>query len=130
MGDHHGHAQASRRLGQNASVAVVLDRYGPLLPGHGHAVLDRLDGFAGSPSVTTTTAPNPLRPRGAAGLSRGERERREPESSRHGLCQVFYRGRWGFRTLDLCRVKADRGFAPSALTPRKGWSGAIFVDQW
>ncbi len=56
----------------HTSVAVVLDRYGHLFPGHEEAVLDRLDGF-GSPSVTVTTAPNALTPRGAAGFSRGER---------------------------------------------------------
>lgn len=57
----------------HTSVAVVLDRYGHLFPGHEDAVLDRLDGFAADPSVTVTTAPEPLRPRGAAGFSRGER---------------------------------------------------------
>jgi integrase len=57
----------------HTSVAVVLDRYGHLFPGHEDAVLERLDGFADSPSVTVTTAPNALRPRGAAGFSRGER---------------------------------------------------------
>lgn len=69
----------------HTSVSVVLDRYGHLFPGHEDAVLDRLDGFAADPSVTAMTVPNALRPRGAAGFSRGERERREPGSSRHSV---------------------------------------------
>ncbi|HZQ77896.1 MAG TPA: site-specific integrase [Acidimicrobiia bacterium] len=69
----------------HTSVSVVLDRYGHLFPGHEDAVLDRLDGFGNSPSVTVMTEPNAFRPRGAAGVSRGERGRREPGSSRHGV---------------------------------------------
>ncbi|HEY4409285.1 MAG TPA: tyrosine-type recombinase/integrase, partial [Acidimicrobiia bacterium] len=69
----------------HTSVSVVLDRYGHLFPGHEADVLDRLDGLAGSPPVTVTNPPNALRPRGAAGFSRGERGGREPGSSRHSL---------------------------------------------
>ena len=56
------------------SVAIVLDRYGHLFPGHEDAFLDRLDGFAERPSLTAMTAPNALTPLGAAGFSRGKRD--------------------------------------------------------
>jgi integrase len=69
----------------HTSVSIVLDRYGHLFPGHEEAVLDRLDALATSPSVTVMTANDRGLPRGAAGFSRGEREGREPESSRHAV---------------------------------------------
>ena len=56
----------------HTSVAVVLDRYGHLFPGHEEAVLDRLDGFAGSPSVTVT-APKRGNAAGRRGVFAGER---------------------------------------------------------
>ena len=90
----------------HTSVAVVLDRYGHLFPGHEDAVLDRLDGFAGSPSVTAMTVPDATRPWGAAGFSRGNAVDGSHRAPVMGSDQDFYRGRWGFRTLDLCRVKA------------------------
>jgi len=78
-------AGADRPQAGHTSVSVGLDRYEHLFPGHEADVLDRLDGFAADPSVTVTTAPQPLTPRGAAGFSPGEREGREPKSSRHSL---------------------------------------------
>ena len=69
----------------HTSVSVVLDRYGHLFPGHEEAVLDRLDSLATSPPVPAMTGDQPGGPLGAAGFSRGEREGREPGSSRHAV---------------------------------------------
>ena len=69
----------------HTSVSVVLDRYGHLFPGHEEAVLDRLDSLAATPPATAMTGAQPGGPRGAAGFPRGEREGREPESSRHAI---------------------------------------------
>jgi hypothetical protein len=67
----------------HTSVSLVLDRYGHLFPGHEDAVLDRLESFAQSALTTAVAVDDRGVPRGAAGFPRGEREGREPGSSRH-----------------------------------------------
>jgi integrase len=81
----------------HTSVAVVLDRYGHLFPGHEEGVLDRLEGFARSVPPTGIAADEPGGPRGAAGFPRGERKGREPGSSRHSaVTSTFTVGDGGF----------------------------------
>ncbi|MCA1706281.1 MAG: hypothetical protein LC808_24645 [Actinobacteria bacterium] len=55
----------------HTSVAVVLDRYGHLLPGHEESVLAALDALAKSPPTPASDVFALLLPRNSAGLSRG-----------------------------------------------------------
>lgn len=55
----------------HTSVAVVLDRYGHLLPGHDEPVLAALDAFAMSPQTTAGDLLSLPLPENSAGFSRG-----------------------------------------------------------
>ena len=65
--------EADRDVGRpHTSVALVLDRYGHLLPGHEEAVLAALDGFAKSPPEPVGDLLALPLPKNFAGFSRGE----------------------------------------------------------
>ena len=61
---------------------------------------------AGNRHDSRSTGTPAGRPRDAAGFRGGHAKHGSPEAPVMWPEQHFYRGRWGFRTLDLCRVKA------------------------
>jgi len=89
------------------SVATVFDRYGHLLPGNEEPVMNSLNGAAaGRPRLRVLTGG-----RKDVGNTRdGAAEEAADEALENGetpaTAGASGSGRWGTRTLDLCRVKA------------------------
>ena len=69
----------------HTSVALVLDRYGHLLPGHEEAVLAALDGLAKAPSEPAGDLLALPVPKNSAGYPRGKSASRREAGERHPL---------------------------------------------